>query len=174
MLAPDPRVAALTHAQALGEVDGILTREMLDGIDNFFRARLWGDLIKLPEQQRAKTLPYILRWAETAAKISGVEAINGGAAGPFSMAAPFCFDCGFASSNVVVSPLASMTLLVIRRPPPWFPERPPWIVKPSIVGAMAEVSPNLPEIVTTAAVTVTISTLLPRARLALFAVAQIK
>src|SRR6185369_7811133 len=59
------------------EVDAILTREMLDGIDNFFRARLWGDLLKLPEKERAKTLPYILRWAETAAKLSGVEAING-------------------------------------------------------------------------------------------------
>jgi len=59
------------------EVDGILTREMLDGIDNFFRARLWGDLAKLPEKERAKTLPYILQWAEVGAKLSGVEAIHG-------------------------------------------------------------------------------------------------
>ena len=28
------------------EVDGILTREMLDGIDNFFRARRWDDLVQ--------------------------------------------------------------------------------------------------------------------------------
>jgi aspartyl-tRNA(Asn)/glutamyl-tRNA(Gln) amidotransferase subunit A len=59
------------------EVDAILTREMLDGIDNFFRARLWSDLAKLPEKERAKTLPYILQWAEKGAKLSGVEAING-------------------------------------------------------------------------------------------------
>jgi aspartyl-tRNA(Asn)/glutamyl-tRNA(Gln) amidotransferase subunit A len=59
------------------EVDAILTREMLDGIDNFFRARMWGDLSKLPEKQRAKALPYILRWAERGAKLSGVEAIDG-------------------------------------------------------------------------------------------------
>src|SRR5689334_863539 len=59
------------------EVDGILTREMLDGVDNFFRVRLWGDLAKLPEKERAKTLPYILQWAEPGAKLSGVEAING-------------------------------------------------------------------------------------------------
>jgi len=59
------------------EVDGILTREMLDGIDNFFRARLWGDLTKLPEKERAKALPYILQWAEVGAKLSGVEVING-------------------------------------------------------------------------------------------------
>jgi aspartyl-tRNA(Asn)/glutamyl-tRNA(Gln) amidotransferase subunit A len=59
------------------EVDAILTREMLDGIDNFFRARMWADLSKLPEKQRAKALPYILRWAERGAKLSGVEAIDG-------------------------------------------------------------------------------------------------
>lgn len=59
------------------EVDAILTREMLDGVDNFFRVRLWGDLAKLPEKERAKTLPYILQWAEVGAKLSGVDAING-------------------------------------------------------------------------------------------------
>ena len=59
------------------EVDGILTREMLDGVDNFFRARMWGDLSKLPEKERAKALPYILQWAERGAKLSGVDVING-------------------------------------------------------------------------------------------------
>jgi aspartyl-tRNA(Asn)/glutamyl-tRNA(Gln) amidotransferase subunit A len=59
------------------EVDAILTREMLDGIDNFFRARLWSDLAKLPEKERAKALPYILQWAEHGAKLSGVDTING-------------------------------------------------------------------------------------------------
>src|SRR5262245_30355033 len=59
------------------EVDAILTREMLDGIDDFFRARLWADLSKLPEKERAKALPYILQWAERGAKLSGVDVING-------------------------------------------------------------------------------------------------
>src|SRR5262245_65823140 len=59
------------------EVDGILTREMLDGVDNFFRARMWADLSKLPERERAKALPYILQWAERGAKLSGVDTING-------------------------------------------------------------------------------------------------
>lgn len=59
------------------EVDGILTREMLDGVDDFFRARMWGDLSKLSEKERAKALPYILTWAERGAKLTGVEAING-------------------------------------------------------------------------------------------------
>jgi aspartyl-tRNA(Asn)/glutamyl-tRNA(Gln) amidotransferase subunit A len=59
------------------EVDGILTREMLDGVDDFFRARMWGGLSKLPEKERAKALPYILQWAERGAKLSGVDTISG-------------------------------------------------------------------------------------------------
>jgi aspartyl-tRNA(Asn)/glutamyl-tRNA(Gln) amidotransferase subunit A len=59
------------------EIEGILTREMLDGVDDFFRARMWGELSKLPEKERAKALPYILTWAERGAKLSGVETING-------------------------------------------------------------------------------------------------
>ena len=59
------------------EVAGILTREMLDGIDDFFRVRLWGDLAKLSTQERSKMLPYILQWAERGAKLTGVEALDG-------------------------------------------------------------------------------------------------
>jgi aspartyl-tRNA(Asn)/glutamyl-tRNA(Gln) amidotransferase subunit A len=59
------------------EVDGILTREMLDGLDNFWRARLWDDLTKLPPDQRNKALPYIYQWAEKATKLSGVDVIRG-------------------------------------------------------------------------------------------------
>ncbi|HEY5126806.1 MAG TPA: amidase [Bradyrhizobium sp.] len=61
----------------LTDVDGILTREMLDGLDNFWRARMWDDLSKLTPAERAKTLPYILKWAEAGAKLSGVEVIRG-------------------------------------------------------------------------------------------------
>ena len=59
------------------EVPGILTREILDGIDNFLRARMWGDLSLLPPAERAKTLPYILKWAEAGAKLSGVDVVRG-------------------------------------------------------------------------------------------------
>src|ERR1700712_5979760 len=70
-LEKDVRDVAIKAAKAfesagavLTEVDGILTREMLDGIDNFFRARSWDDLSRLSPGDRAKTLPYILQWAE--------------------------------------------------------------------------------------------------------------
>jgi aspartyl-tRNA(Asn)/glutamyl-tRNA(Gln) amidotransferase subunit A len=59
------------------EVDGILTREMLDGLDNFWRARMWDDLAKLSEGERAKALPYIVKWGESATKLSGVDVIRG-------------------------------------------------------------------------------------------------
>ncbi len=59
------------------EVDGVLTREMLDGLDNFWRARMWGDLSALPEAERRKTLPYIYQWAERGAKLSGADAVRG-------------------------------------------------------------------------------------------------
>jgi aspartyl-tRNA(Asn)/glutamyl-tRNA(Gln) amidotransferase subunit A len=59
------------------EVDGILTREMLDGLDNFWRARMWDDLSKLPPAERVKTLPYIHQWAEKAAHLSGVDVVRG-------------------------------------------------------------------------------------------------
>jgi aspartyl-tRNA(Asn)/glutamyl-tRNA(Gln) amidotransferase subunit A len=59
------------------EIDGILTREMLDGLDNFWRARMWDDLEKLSPAERGKTLPYIYQWAEKATKLSGVDVIRG-------------------------------------------------------------------------------------------------
>jgi aspartyl-tRNA(Asn)/glutamyl-tRNA(Gln) amidotransferase subunit A len=59
------------------EVDGVLTREMLDGLDNFWRARMWDDLSKLTPAERAKALPYIYNWAEAGAKLSGVDVIRG-------------------------------------------------------------------------------------------------
>ncbi len=59
------------------EVSGVLTREMLDGLDNFWRARLWDDLSKLAPAERAKALPYIYKWAEAGAELSGVDVIRG-------------------------------------------------------------------------------------------------
>ena len=77
----DVAVKAAKAFEAAGavvtEVDGVMTREMLDGLDNFWRARMWDDLSKLTPAERAKALPYILRWAETGAKLSGVDVVRG-------------------------------------------------------------------------------------------------
>jgi aspartyl-tRNA(Asn)/glutamyl-tRNA(Gln) amidotransferase subunit A len=59
------------------EVPDVLTREMLQGLDNFWRARMWDDLSKLTESERSKTLPYIYKWAEAGARLSGVDVVRG-------------------------------------------------------------------------------------------------
>ena len=59
------------------EVPGVLTREMLDGLDAFWRARSWDDLSRLAPEDRAKALPYIYKWAEGGAKLSGIDVIRG-------------------------------------------------------------------------------------------------
>jgi aspartyl-tRNA(Asn)/glutamyl-tRNA(Gln) amidotransferase subunit A len=59
------------------EVPGVMTREILDGLDNFWRARMWDDLSRLTPAERGKALPYIVNWAEAGAKLSGVDVIRG-------------------------------------------------------------------------------------------------
>jgi aspartyl-tRNA(Asn)/glutamyl-tRNA(Gln) amidotransferase subunit A len=59
------------------EVDGFFTRDMLEGLDNFWRARMWDDLSKLAPAEQAKVLPYIFKWGESGARLSGVDVIRG-------------------------------------------------------------------------------------------------
>jgi aspartyl-tRNA(Asn)/glutamyl-tRNA(Gln) amidotransferase subunit A len=74
-------VAAARAFEAAGaivtEVPPVMTRELLDGLDNFWRARSWDDLTRLSPQDRAKALPYILQWAESGARLSGLDVIRG-------------------------------------------------------------------------------------------------
>jgi aspartyl-tRNA(Asn)/glutamyl-tRNA(Gln) amidotransferase subunit A len=84
-LEQDVRAVAVKAAKAfesagavVTEVDSVLTREMLDGLDNFWRARSWDeDLSGLTAAERAKTLPYIYQWAEGGAKLTGVDVVRG-------------------------------------------------------------------------------------------------
>ena len=59
------------------DVKPVLTRAMLDGLDAFWRARFWGQMLTLEESRRDMILPYILDWAKAGADVSGVEAIRG-------------------------------------------------------------------------------------------------
>jgi aspartyl-tRNA(Asn)/glutamyl-tRNA(Gln) amidotransferase subunit A len=58
-------------------LDAFLTRPMLDGLDIFWRQRAWTDIGPLAEAERAKILPYILRWAEGGRGLSGAEVYRG-------------------------------------------------------------------------------------------------
>ena len=59
------------------EVDPIMTPEILGGLDRFWRARSWSDMLHLDEAARAKVLPYVRAWAEHGARIGGIEALRG-------------------------------------------------------------------------------------------------
>src|SRR4030088_1348085 len=77
----DVAVAAARAFETAGadvkEVPSVLTREMLDGLDAFWRARSWDDLSRLAPEDRTKALPYIYKWAEGGAKLSGVDVVRG-------------------------------------------------------------------------------------------------
>lgn len=59
------------------EVGPVMTRAMLDGLDDFWRAKFWGDIRGLPVERRAMILPYIHAWAERGADVTGVQAVAG-------------------------------------------------------------------------------------------------
>ncbi|MNR17344.1 Acylamidase [compost metagenome] len=50
---------------------------MLTGQDHFWRARLWLELEKLPEDKRSEVLPYILEWAGSARDLSATQIVDG-------------------------------------------------------------------------------------------------
>jgi aspartyl-tRNA(Asn)/glutamyl-tRNA(Gln) amidotransferase subunit A len=58
-------------------VPALLTREMLDGLDDFWRVRAWDDVSRLSDEQRARVLPYIREWAESGARRSGLDVLRG-------------------------------------------------------------------------------------------------
>lgn len=55
----------------------ILTREMLDGLDTFWRQRAWSEIGALSPERQASVLPYIRAWAETARSLSGAAVFAG-------------------------------------------------------------------------------------------------
>ena len=67
-----------TAGAIVKEAPSVLTREMLDGLDAFWRARSWDeDFSSLTPAERAKALPYIHQWAETGATLTGVDVVRG-------------------------------------------------------------------------------------------------
>jgi aspartyl-tRNA(Asn)/glutamyl-tRNA(Gln) amidotransferase subunit A len=77
-----PEVAAAVNraAQVLAAAGAIVTplagfttREMADGINGFWRMRSWLDIGALPEERRAKVLPYIRDWVAAASGYSAAQ-----------------------------------------------------------------------------------------------------
>jgi aspartyl-tRNA(Asn)/glutamyl-tRNA(Gln) amidotransferase subunit A len=79
-LAVEPEVrAALEQAARLFERAGavvapmqpFMTQAMLDGMDHFWRMRSWIDMKALAPAKKAKVLPYIQQWGDSAAGMDG-------------------------------------------------------------------------------------------------------
>jgi aspartyl-tRNA(Asn)/glutamyl-tRNA(Gln) amidotransferase subunit A len=111
----DPEVtAAVSSAAAVLEKGGaviepigpIITREMLDGLDRFWRVRSAVDIAALPEERRAKVLPQIRSWVSTAGDVSGFDVFHGYS----QMGAMAAAVTGvFTSYDVILSPVAPIT-----------------------------------------------------------------
>ena len=56
---------------AVESMQPFMTQAMLDGMDHFWRMRSLVDINALPAERRARVLPYIREWAESAAGFSG-------------------------------------------------------------------------------------------------------
>jgi len=82
-------------------VEPVLTRSMLDGLDNFWRAKFWGDIAPMPQERRDLILPYIHEWAKRGADVSGVQAVQG-----FGQTIEMRKACGtlFSTVDAVISP----------------------------------------------------------------------
>jgi aspartyl-tRNA(Asn)/glutamyl-tRNA(Gln) amidotransferase subunit A len=108
----DPEVnAAVSAAAAVLEQAGaivepirpIISREMLDGLDHFWRIRSATDIALLPEERRAKVLPQIRQWVSTAGDLTASDVFHG-----YSQMGAMASAVGrvFTTYDVILSPVA--------------------------------------------------------------------
>lgn len=115
--------AAVEHAARLFEQAGaqvrlmqpFMTQAMLDGMDHFWRMRSYTDLQALPEAQRAKVLPYIRAWAESAAGMTGPQVFQASQQFHITRVATVKACSGF---DYVLSPVAPMPAFAAELPSP--------------------------------------------------------
>jgi Asp-tRNA(Asn)/Glu-tRNA(Gln) amidotransferase A subunit family amidase len=68
---------AFEQAGAIVEpVSPFVTRDMLDGLDCFFKSRLLAEYQLLPPDRQAKVLPFIAAWCRSAEGLSAVDALR--------------------------------------------------------------------------------------------------
>lgn len=68
----------LENAGAIIEpVEPFFTREMLDGLDTFWRVRFLAETSHLPPQLYSRILPFIREWGEGASNVDSIEAYRG-------------------------------------------------------------------------------------------------
>ena len=111
-MAVDPRITlAIQNAARLFESVGaiiepmpaFMTTEMLDGVDHFFRMRSCIDLDNLSLDARAKVLPFIREWAQSASGFTGRHVFNS-CAQPYHLRVAAVRAC--QPFDYVISPVA--------------------------------------------------------------------
>jgi Asp-tRNA(Asn)/Glu-tRNA(Gln) amidotransferase A subunit family amidase len=80
-----------------------MTPKMLQGMDHFWRMRSLTDLRAMPADRRAKMLPYIDAWAESAAGFSGEHIFDAYSQFVATRAATIAATVGF---DFVISPVS--------------------------------------------------------------------
>ncbi|RQW64500.1 amidase [Vibrio viridaestus] len=65
------------HGAEIIEIKPVLTREWLDGLDVFWRARFWGNIRELSAAKRQSILPYIYEWAKSGGDADPVDVVKG-------------------------------------------------------------------------------------------------
>jgi aspartyl-tRNA(Asn)/glutamyl-tRNA(Gln) amidotransferase subunit A len=85
-LAVEPETAAAVQAAARAfEAAGaivepmgpFMTREMIDGVDRFWRMRSYLDIGALPNERQRKVLPYIRQWVASGASLTAAQVFHG-------------------------------------------------------------------------------------------------
>src|SRR5579859_143658 len=96
-------------------VEPILTPEILDGIDMFWRARAWNEIRALPQERLDKLLPYIFDWAKGGETVPGWRAVDG-----FNQTLAIRRRAAilFQKVDAVLSPTNSVTSFSVELPSP--------------------------------------------------------
>ena len=115
----DAILAAARRFEAAGAIvtpmAPFMTQAMLDGMDHFWRMRSRLDLAALAPQAKAKVLPYIRDWADSAAGLDGEAVFR--AAGQFH-AVRLASVKACAAFDYVLSPTAPMPAFAAELPSP--------------------------------------------------------
>lgn len=120
----DPQVrAAIEQAARLFEQAGasvtpmapFLAPEMLAGMDRFWRMRSHLDMAALPPERKARVLPFIQAWADSAAGLSGQEVFHAAQQFHATRVATVAACNGF---DYVLSPVAPITAFAAELPAP--------------------------------------------------------
>ena len=92
-----------------------MTQTMLEGLDHFWRMRSYRDLAALPAERKAKVLPYILQWANSAAEFTGTQVYF---AASQSHATRLASATACRAFNYVISPTSPMPAFAAELPSP--------------------------------------------------------